>query len=139
MLVNGIVETDKMLLDVMRKKLPSDSFLKLSLLDGVESKIKEPSTLAECSTTLRVYLQDLRIADGMLGSLGAATAVGGRSRIQLNSIKIFQVLRTFVTHVQKLDTTLSTRIVLLGDITENMELDELVTWALRVLGLMADH
>eukprot|EP00971_Amphidinium_carterae_P267343 5303183-Amphidinium_carterae.1 len=41
MLVNGIVDTDKMLLDVMRKKLPSDSFLKLSLIDGVESKLKE--------------------------------------------------------------------------------------------------
>eukprot|EP00971_Amphidinium_carterae_P300360 5967763-Amphidinium_carterae.1 len=76
--------------------------------------------------TLRVYLQDLRIADGMLASLGSTG-----SRIQLNSIKIFQVLRTFVTHVGKLDTTLSTRIVLLGDITENMTIDELVTWALR--------
>eukprot|EP00971_Amphidinium_carterae_P096103 1901727-Amphidinium_carterae.1 len=124
MLVNGMVDTDKMLLDIMRKKLPSNFFLKLSLIDGVEFKLKEPSTLAECSTTLRVYLQDLRIADGMLLSLGAASAVEGRFRIQLNSIKIFQVLRT---------------IVLLGDITENMDLDELVTWALRVLELMADH
>eukprot|EP00971_Amphidinium_carterae_P101735 2013437-Amphidinium_carterae.2 len=35
--------------------------------------------------------------------------------------------------------TLSTRIVLLGDITENMKLDKLVTWALRVLEIMADH
>eukprot|EP00971_Amphidinium_carterae_P084942 1680826-Amphidinium_carterae.1 len=55
-----------MLLDVMRKKLLSNSFFKLSLIDSVESKLKEPSTLAKCSTTLRVYLQDLRIADGML-------------------------------------------------------------------------
>eukprot|EP00971_Amphidinium_carterae_P246947 4904508-Amphidinium_carterae.1 len=60
-----------MLQDVMRKKLPSDLFLKLSLIDGVESKLKGPSTLAECSTTLTVYLQDLRIADGMLASLGS--------------------------------------------------------------------
>eukprot|EP00971_Amphidinium_carterae_P340553 6478971-Amphidinium_carterae.1 len=42
MLVNGIVDSDKMLLDVMHKRLPSDSFVKLSLIDGVESKLKEP-------------------------------------------------------------------------------------------------
>eukprot|EP00971_Amphidinium_carterae_P121725 2410637-Amphidinium_carterae.1 len=60
-----------MLLDIMRKRLPSDSFLKLSLIDGVESSLKEPSNIADCSNTLRVYLQDLRIADGMLASLGS--------------------------------------------------------------------
>eukprot|EP00971_Amphidinium_carterae_P111500 2208052-Amphidinium_carterae.2 len=71
MLVNGIVDSDKMLLDVMRKKLPSVSFVKLSLIDGVESRLKEPSNIADCSKTLRIYLQDLRIADGLLASLGS--------------------------------------------------------------------
>eukprot|EP00971_Amphidinium_carterae_P150428 2982398-Amphidinium_carterae.1 len=123
-----------MLLDVMRKKLPSDSFVKLSLVDGIESKLKEPSNIADCSKTLRTYLQDLRIADGMLASLGSTG-----TRIQLNTIKVFQVLRTFVSHVCKLDTTLSTKIVLLGDVTENMSIDQLTGWALRVLGVIAEH
>eukprot|EP00971_Amphidinium_carterae_P192480 3819629-Amphidinium_carterae.1 len=111
MLVKGILESDKMLLDVMRRKLPSDSFVKLGVIDSMESRLPEPSNIAECSNKLRIYLQDLRIADGLLRSLGST----GNS-VQLNSIKVFQVLRTFIMHVCKLDSTLSTKIVMLGDI-----------------------
>eukprot|EP00971_Amphidinium_carterae_P253676 5036058-Amphidinium_carterae.2 len=105
-LVNGIVDSDKMLLDVMRKKLPSEAAFRLI-----------------CQTwSNRQYRIEVT-----------------GTRVQLNSIKVFQVLRTFVSHVCKLDTTLSTKIVMLGDVTETMDIDQLTGWALRVLGVMADH
>eukprot|EP00971_Amphidinium_carterae_P215205 4271282-Amphidinium_carterae.1 len=104
-LVTRIVGSDKMLLDVMRRKLRSDSFAKLGVIDSVESRLPQPSNIAECSNKLRVYLQDLRIADGLLRSTG-------------NSVQ--------------LDTTLLTKIVMLGDITEHMDIDQLTSWALHV-------
>eukprot|EP00971_Amphidinium_carterae_P230378 4572141-Amphidinium_carterae.1 len=124
MLMTGIVNSDKMLLDVMRKHLPSDSFVKIGVIDSVESRLAEPHTIAECSNNLRVYLQDLRITDGSLRSLGSS---GPRTSVQLNSIKVYQALRTFVSHVCTLDSTLSTKIVLLGEINESMDIDQLTS------------
>eukprot|EP00971_Amphidinium_carterae_P340780 6479259-Amphidinium_carterae.4 len=114
MLMRGIVNSDKMLLDVMCKHLPSDSFVKLGDIDNVESRLTKPRTIAECSNKLRAYLQDLRIADGILRSLGSS---GPKTSVHLNSIKI----------------------VLLGDISESMDIDQLTSWAIHVLGLLAER
>eukprot|EP00971_Amphidinium_carterae_P219033 4347831-Amphidinium_carterae.1 len=60
-----------MLFDVMRRNLPSNSFVQVAVVDSLEVRLEEPRTIAECSIKLRTYLQDLKIAEGILGSLVA--------------------------------------------------------------------
>eukprot|EP00971_Amphidinium_carterae_P207936 4126129-Amphidinium_carterae.1 len=69
MLMRGIVNSERMLFDVMRRNLPSNSFVQVALVDSLEVRLAEPRTISECSVKLRTYLQELKIAEGILGSL----------------------------------------------------------------------
>eukprot|EP00971_Amphidinium_carterae_P106970 2118738-Amphidinium_carterae.1 len=66
----------------MRRNLPSNSFVQVALVDSLEAGLAEPRAIAECSVAnvpaghvqlpsvqLRTYLQELKIAEGILGSL----------------------------------------------------------------------
>eukprot|EP00971_Amphidinium_carterae_P106404 2107768-Amphidinium_carterae.1 len=69
----------------MRRNLPSNSFVQVALVDFLEVRLAEPRTIAECSNKFRTYLQELKIAEGILGSLLAAANV--RPVTQINTIK----------------------------------------------------
>eukprot|EP00971_Amphidinium_carterae_P277547 5508468-Amphidinium_carterae.1 len=74
-----------MLFDVMRRNLPSNSFVQVVLVDSLEVRLAEPRTIADCSIKLQTYLQELKIAEGILESL-VATA-NARPVTQINTIK----------------------------------------------------
>eukprot|EP00971_Amphidinium_carterae_P229290 4548901-Amphidinium_carterae.1 len=74
----------------MKRFLPTESFLKLGVVNAIEADLPQPKTLVECLAKLRTYLQDCQIAINMLNTIG------------------------FVHHVSCLDTVLTTRIELLG-------------------------
>eukprot|EP00971_Amphidinium_carterae_P231117 4586590-Amphidinium_carterae.1 len=74
----------------MKRYLPTDSFLKLGVVNAIETDLAQPKTLAEGLSKLRTYLQDCQIADNMLNTIG------------------------FVHHVSGMDAVLTTRIELLG-------------------------
>eukprot|EP00971_Amphidinium_carterae_P348591 6490580-Amphidinium_carterae.1 len=136
MLMRGIVNSERMLFDVMRRNLPSNSFVQIALVDALEVRLAEPRTIPECSNKLRTYLQELKIAEGILGSL-VATA-NARPITQINTIKVYQVLCTFVTHLCTLDVTIATKVVMLGDVSEASTLQQLIQWAIMILGLTVE-
>eukprot|EP00971_Amphidinium_carterae_P350695 6491688-Amphidinium_carterae.1 len=114
MLMRGIVNSERMLFDVMRRNLPSNSFVQIALVDSLEVRLAEPRTIPECSNKLRTYLQELKIAKGILGSL-VATA-NARPITQINTIKV----------------------VMLGDVSEDSTLQQLIQWAIMILGLTVE-
>eukprot|EP00971_Amphidinium_carterae_P138658 2747401-Amphidinium_carterae.1 len=59
-----------MLFDVMKRCLPTESYLKLGVIDAIEADLPKPKTLAECGGKLRTYIQDVQIAINLLSSLG---------------------------------------------------------------------
>eukprot|EP00971_Amphidinium_carterae_P283619 5630678-Amphidinium_carterae.1 len=136
MLMRGVVNSDKMLFNVMRRNLPSNAFVQVALVDSLEVRLAEPRTIAECSIKLQTYLQELKIAEGILGSLVATT--NARPVTQINTIKVYQVLRIFVTHLCSLDVTVATKVIMLGDVTEDSMLQQLMNWAIMILGLIVE-
>eukprot|EP00971_Amphidinium_carterae_P113283 2244145-Amphidinium_carterae.1 len=115
MLMKGIVNSERMLFDVTRRNSPSNSFVQVALVDSLE---------------------ELKIAEGILGSL-VATA-NARPITQINTIKVYQVLRTFVTHLCTVDVTIATKLVMLGDVSEDSTLQQLIQWAIMILGLTVE-
>eukprot|EP00971_Amphidinium_carterae_P142019 2812969-Amphidinium_carterae.1 len=45
MLTKGIFETEKTFFDTMRRNMPSESFLKIAVIDAVETRLTEPTTI----------------------------------------------------------------------------------------------
>eukprot|EP00971_Amphidinium_carterae_P275437 5465092-Amphidinium_carterae.1 len=99
----------------MRRHLPSDSFVKIAVIDTIESRIQEPRSMSDCVTKLNSYLQDLQIADNILQSLGP------------------------VGNVCSLNTALATKVVLLEGVNDTMTVPQLASWAVNTLGLTAER
>eukprot|EP00971_Amphidinium_carterae_P194243 3854413-Amphidinium_carterae.1 len=59
-----------MLFDVMKRYLPTDSFLKLKVVNAIKTELAQPKTLSEVLAKLRTYLQDCQIAVNMLHTIG---------------------------------------------------------------------
>eukprot|EP00971_Amphidinium_carterae_P212640 4220181-Amphidinium_carterae.1 len=129
----GIYKTELMLFDVMKRYLPTDSFLKLGVVNAIEADLVQPKTLAECLSKLRTYLQDCQIAVNMLNKIGKTR------NVELSTLRVYNVLACFVHHVSGLDAILTTRVELLGQITDSNTLQELFLWATKVLGLIAER
>eukprot|EP00971_Amphidinium_carterae_P317302 6308266-Amphidinium_carterae.1 len=64
----------------------------------------------------------------------------GRTRnVELSTLRVYNVLAGFVHSVSVLDTVLTTRIELLGQVSESNTLQELFLWSTKVLGLIAER
>eukprot|EP00971_Amphidinium_carterae_P085646 1694687-Amphidinium_carterae.1 len=100
--------------------------------DAVETRLTEPKTINDCVTRLRTYLQDAHVAIGILEVFAPV------HNVQLKPIRVCTVMRTFVKHVCSLNSTLRTKIVILGEVNENMPITSLLQWASHVLGFMAE-
>eukprot|EP00971_Amphidinium_carterae_P107259 2124938-Amphidinium_carterae.1 len=134
--LNSIIEAlpqEAMLFDVMKRCLPTYSYLKLGIIDTNETDLPKPKTLADCIGKLKTYIQDVQIAVNLLSSLGQT------HNVQLNSLRIYNVLNGFVHHMCTFDTVLTTKVVLLGSISDNMSLNQLLLWATHVLGMAAER
>eukprot|EP00971_Amphidinium_carterae_P310469 6169467-Amphidinium_carterae.1 len=77
----------------MKRCLPTESYLKLGVIDSIESDLLKPKTLAECVGELRTYIQDIQIAINLLSSLGLS------NNVQISSLRIYNVLNGFVHHM----------------------------------------
>eukprot|EP00971_Amphidinium_carterae_P175276 3474673-Amphidinium_carterae.1 len=107
MLMRGIVNSERMLFDVMRRDLPSNSFVQVALVDSLEVRLAEPRTISECSNKLRTYLQELKIAESTLSRCTRFCA-------------------------------LATKVIMLGDVSEDSTLQQLIQWAIMILGLTVE-
>eukprot|EP00971_Amphidinium_carterae_P322237 6404847-Amphidinium_carterae.1 len=65
----NILTAEAMLFDVIKRCLPTESYLKLGVIHSIESDLPKPKTLAECVGKLRTY-KDVQIAINLLSSLG---------------------------------------------------------------------
>eukprot|EP00971_Amphidinium_carterae_P007854 155550-Amphidinium_carterae.1 len=105
----------------------------LGVVNAIETDLAQPKTLTECMNKVRTYLQDCQIAINMLNS------IGGSKNVELSTSRVYNALACFIHHVSCLDTVLTTRIELLGQVTDNDTLPALFTWATKVLGLVAER
>eukprot|EP00971_Amphidinium_carterae_P219662 4361083-Amphidinium_carterae.1 len=129
----GIYKSELMLFDVMKRFLPTESFLKLGVVNAIDANLAQPKTLAECLSKLRTYLQDCQIAINMLNTIGKT------NNVVLSTLRVYNVLAGFVHHVSGMDAVLTTRIELLGQVSDSHTLQALFTWATKVLGLIAER
>eukprot|EP00971_Amphidinium_carterae_P216447 4296317-Amphidinium_carterae.1 len=134
MLTYGIYTAERMLFYTMRKNLPTENFLKIAVVDAIEMKLAEPKTLPECVNKIRTYIHDVHIAYGILAAFGPA-----HQNVCFNPVKVCAVLRAFANHVRTVDTWMSTKIVLLGPPSENAPMNQLLQFAVRLLGLMSER
>eukprot|EP00971_Amphidinium_carterae_P255247 5067010-Amphidinium_carterae.1 len=130
MLGKGMFSTDRTLFDTMRRNLPTENFLKIAVINAVETRLAEPKTLPDCVTKLRTYIQDIQIAMGILQVFGPA-----QQNVQINPIRVCAVIRAFAHHVRTVDSILATKIVLLGELSERMPMLNFAHWAVHLLGL----
>eukprot|EP00971_Amphidinium_carterae_P257906 5119472-Amphidinium_carterae.1 len=94
----GIYNSELMLFDVMKRYLPTDSFLKLGVVNAIETELAQPRTLSEGLAKLRTYLQDCQIAVNMLNTIGKTR------NVELSTLRVYNVLAGFVHSVSALDT-----------------------------------
>eukprot|EP00971_Amphidinium_carterae_P252172 5006793-Amphidinium_carterae.2 len=88
MLRFGIYASERMLFYTMRKNLPTENFLKIAVIDAVETRLVEPKSLPECVTKLRTYIHDILIAFGILQAFGPS-----QQSVHVNPIKVCAVMR----------------------------------------------
>eukprot|EP00971_Amphidinium_carterae_P037034 727786-Amphidinium_carterae.1 len=134
MLTYGIYTAERMLFYTMRKNLPTENFLKIAVVDAIETKLAEPKTLPECVNKIRTYIHDVHIAYGILSAFGPA-----HQNVYINPVKVCAVLRAFANHVRTVDTWMSTKIVLFGPPSENAPMQQLLQYAVKLLGLMSER
>eukprot|EP00971_Amphidinium_carterae_P200201 3973165-Amphidinium_carterae.1 len=123
MLMKGIVNSKRMLFDVMRRNLPSNSFVQVALVDSLEVRLR---TITECSSKLQTYLQELKIAVGILGL----------PPMPVQSLKS-TLSRCNRFCARTLDVTIATKIVI-GDVLQDSTLQQLIQWAIIILGLTVE-
>eukprot|EP00971_Amphidinium_carterae_P214685 4260291-Amphidinium_carterae.1 len=70
MVTYGIYTAERMLFYTMRKNLPTENFLKIAVVDAIETRLAEPKSLRECVNKTRTYIHDVQIAYGMLSAFG---------------------------------------------------------------------
>eukprot|EP00971_Amphidinium_carterae_P024300 479626-Amphidinium_carterae.4 len=134
MLQFGIYTTERMLFYTMRKNLPTENFLKIAVIDAVETRLAEPKSLPECVNKLRTYIHDIQIAFGILHALGPS-----QQNVNVTPIKVCAVMRAFADHVRSVDSYLATKIVMMGQPSENVPIQSLVQYAVQLLGIMAER
>eukprot|EP00971_Amphidinium_carterae_P129753 2570089-Amphidinium_carterae.5 len=86
MLSRNILTAEAMLFDVMKRCLPTESYLKFGVIDTIETDLPKPKMLADCVGKLNTYIQDVQIAVNLLSSLGRS------NNVQINSLHIYNVL-----------------------------------------------
>eukprot|EP00971_Amphidinium_carterae_P255677 5076292-Amphidinium_carterae.1 len=65
--------------------------------------------------------------------------IGKTRNVELSTLCVYNVLAGFVHNVSVLDTVPTTRIELLGQVSESNTLQELFLWATKVLGLISER
>eukprot|EP00971_Amphidinium_carterae_P341792 6480789-Amphidinium_carterae.1 len=70
MMTYGIYTAEHMLFYTMRKNLPTENFLKIAVVDAIETRLAEPKSLSECVNKIRTYIHDVQIAYGILSAFG---------------------------------------------------------------------
>eukprot|EP00971_Amphidinium_carterae_P017989 354517-Amphidinium_carterae.1 len=58
MLTFGIYAAERMLFYTMRKNLSTENFLKIAVVDAIETRLAEPKNLPECVNKIRTYIHD---------------------------------------------------------------------------------
>eukprot|EP00971_Amphidinium_carterae_P297948 5920401-Amphidinium_carterae.1 len=134
MLQFGIYTTERMLFYTMRKNLPTKNFLKIAVIDAVETRLTEPKSLPECVAKLRTYIHDIQIAFGILHAFGPS-----QQNVHVNPIKVCAVMRAFADHVRTVYSYLAAKIVMMGQPSENLPIQQLVQYAVQLLGIMAER
>eukprot|EP00971_Amphidinium_carterae_P318929 6339738-Amphidinium_carterae.1 len=117
----------------MRKNLPTENFLKIAVVDTIETRLSEPKNLQECVNKIRTYIHDVQIAFGILQAFGPS-----QQNVHVNPVKVCAVLRAFADHVRTVDSYLATKIVMMGQPSENAPTQQLVQYAVQLLGIMAE-
>eukprot|EP00971_Amphidinium_carterae_P191043 3791390-Amphidinium_carterae.1 len=59
MLTYGIYTAKRMLFYTMRKNLPAKNFLKIAVVNAIETRLVKPKTFAECVNKIRTYIHDV--------------------------------------------------------------------------------
>eukprot|EP00971_Amphidinium_carterae_P282494 5608252-Amphidinium_carterae.1 len=134
MLTFGIHTAERMLFYTMRKNLPTENFLKIAVVDAIETRLAEPESLPECVNKIRTYIHDVQIAFGILHAFGPT-----QQNVFVNPVKVCAVLRAFADHVRTIDSYMATKIVIIGPPPDNVPIQQLLQYAVRLLGLMAER
>eukprot|EP00971_Amphidinium_carterae_P190174 3774865-Amphidinium_carterae.1 len=66
----------------MRKNLPTENFLKIAVVDAIETQLAEPKSLPECVNKIRMYIHDVQIAFGILHAFGPT-----QQNVHVNPVK----------------------------------------------------